>query len=101
MAELNLYYNSQTNSWWTDKEIDGFTFRKYISENPIGLGTIEFNTDVSIEEQAKGFYKVYSNFVPEYLKQFYCMTKDINKNRLDKFTQVTDKELENFLNSEV
>ena len=95
MAEVNIYYDKQTNSWWINKDLDGFSFKNYINEHPVGLGSIEFNTND--ESQIKDFYKIASPFIPDYIKKLNGITEEIEKNEFENAIQVSEEELKDLL----
>jgi hypothetical protein len=96
MANINIYYHNQTNSWWINKDIDGFTLRNYIDENPVGLGTITMSTDN--KEDIKDLYEISSSFIPSHIKTLSGITKEIEKNGLSNTIKVSDEELKELLN---
>lgn len=73
MADLNIYYNKQTNTWWLNKEMDGFSLQKYIQENPVGLGTVEFTSKKDMEKTK--LHRIESAFIPDYIKTITVLLK--------------------------
>ncbi len=99
MADLNIYYHKQTRSWWTNVELDGFSLRNYIDNYPIGLGTIE--QDTNDKTQIKNLYEIHSKFIPDHIKKLNGITEELEENGLENFIEVTDNQLENLLNNNV
>jgi hypothetical protein len=95
MADLNIYYHKQTNSWWINKEMDGFTFKNYVIENPVGLGRIEMNTNNKLE--ITDLYEIDSAFIPSHIKKLNGITEEIEENGLENAVKVSDKELKDLL----
>lgn len=95
MDKVNVFYNKQTNTWWIDKNFDGFTFRDFIKKNITGLGHVEFKTnDIS---KIKDLYQINSAFVPDYMKKMNGITEELEKNGLDNFIQISEEELDEIL----
>jgi hypothetical protein len=95
MAEINIYYQRQTNSWWADKEIDGFSFNNYIKKYPIGLGTLELDTND--KKQIDDLYEIHLAFIPDYIKKLNNITEEIQDNGFDNALKVTKQELDKLL----
>ena len=96
MADVNIYYHKQTKSWWVDKNLDGFSLRKYIDENPIGLGTIELNTNEKL--QINNLFEINSSFIPSHIKKLNGITEEIKESGLEKAMKVSKDQLEDLLN---
>jgi hypothetical protein len=95
MAELNIYYNKNDKTWWINKDFDGFTLRNYISENPIGLGTVEFKTND--KTKITDLYEVNQAFIPDYIKRLNGITEELEDNGLENAIKVTEQQLEGIL----
>ena len=95
MAKINLYYHKQTDSWWVDSNIDGFTLRNYIKEHSFGLGTIEMNSDNRLN--IDGLYFIDSVFIPDYIKKLYGITEEIKENGLENAIQISQDQLSKIL----
>jgi len=97
MAEVNILYHKQTNSWWIDKNMDGFTFRNYMNEHNVGLGTIETNTNNKPDDH--DLYEIESAFLPKWIKSLMDITEDIETNGFKNAVKVTDSQLSNLLSN--
>jgi hypothetical protein len=98
MAEVNIYYHKQTNSWWTDGKLNGIDLTNYIKENPIGLGTIELDTNNKTD--IEDLNEICSMFIPEYLKGLNKISTEIEKNDLKNAQKVSKRKLKNILKSQ-
>lgn len=97
MAEVNIYYHKQTNSWWTNSKLDGFFLRNYISENPVGLGTIEIDTINKFD--IKNLHEIHSVIIPDYIKKINGITEEIVENGFKNAIKVSDEQLREILKS--
>lgn len=95
MAEVNILYHKQTNTWWIDKNMDGFTFKKYMSEHNVGLGTIKTHTNNKPDDN--NLYEIDSSFLPKWIKPFMGITEEIENNGFKNAIKVTDEQLKDFL----
>lgn len=96
MAFINIYYHKQTKSWWINKNLDGFSLRNYIDDNPVGLGTIESNTND--KSQIKSLFEIDSSFIPSHIKKLNGITEEITENGLENAIKVSKDQLEDLLN---
>jgi len=98
MADVNIYYHKKTNSWWINKNIDGFTLKNYIADNPVGLGRIEMNTND--KSQVNDLYGISSVFISDYIKKLSGITEEIEENGLENAEKLTDEQLKELLNKQ-
>lgn len=91
MADVNIYYHKQTDSWWTNSSRDGLELLEYIETNPIGLGTIECDTDDKNHLRKDNFYEILSMCIPSHLKMLNGITEDIKENGLKNATKIKSK----------
>lgn len=97
MSEVNFYYHKQTNSWWTNSKLDGFSLKNYINENPVWLGTIVLDTNN--KSDINNLNEVHSVFIPDYMKKLNGITEEIEKNGFKNATKVSEEELNEILKS--
>lgn len=97
MADVNLYYHKQTNSWWTNSTLDGIDLTNYIKENATGLGTVHMDTENKNDIKALNLNEVMSMFIPDWIKKFNGVSKDIEENGLKNAQKVSEKRLKKIL----
>lgn len=79
MKALNVLYHLQTNTWWTNKKIDGFTLFRTIKEGKqeIYFGTLTFTTNNKKEllkllnKNDICLYEIDSIYIPNFIKKPY------------------------------
>lgn len=100
MAKVNIYYHKQTNSWWTNSELQGIEFSDYIKTYPVGLGTIETESTDKLFV-GKGLNEVLIFFIPQNIRDMYFklmgITKEIEENGFKNATKVTPRQLKKIL----
>ncbi len=97
MGKVNVLYHKQTNSWWVDKNLDGFTLRNYINENITGLGTIEMDTIDKMEIKDSSLFEIESGFIPKHFKLLNGITEELEENGLNNTTKISNEQLKQLL----
>ncbi len=79
--------------------MDGFSLQKYMQENPVGLGTVEFTSKKDMKKTK--LHRIESAFIPDYIKTITCITEEIKENGLKNFKKVTEDNLKEMLDDKL
>lgn len=97
MADVNVYYHKQTNTWWTNSELDGIELTDYINNNMTGLGTVELDTNDKTQIGSSGIQEVHGIFIPNHIKTMSGISQTLEENGLDDSQKVNKRQIKRML----